>query len=97
MSYTLWARKQGLVTPLPSPPEPKASAYEYSSALLRTVDIERLENYLGFREEDDLDYGFKWALTQQGGLHWGEIYDGERGLSEEDVSYLEGLVRAYYA
>lgn len=97
MSYTLWARKQGLVTPLPSPPEPKASSYKYSRDLLRNVDIERLENYLEFRESNDLDRAFPWRLTQQGDLYWGEIYEEETELLEDDVSYLEGLVRAYYA
>jgi hypothetical protein len=97
MSYTLWARKQGLVTPLPSPPEPEASHYEYSEALLRTVDIAHLENYLEFREVNYLDLAFLWAATQQGDFYWAEIYEEERELSEDDVSYLEGLVRAYYA
>jgi hypothetical protein len=96
MSYTLWARKQGLVTPVV---EEKPTPKEYNWPPYKgRFNRDRCELLLeGDTHYDNFNYGFVWRRTPQGHNYWRDLADmAEEGgrvvLSLEDRAYIQHIL-----
>jgi hypothetical protein len=96
MSYTLWARKQGLVTPLVEK-EPTPQKYRWPPHP-GWFSRRRCELLLeGQTSYDNFNYGFTWRETPQGHQHWSTLaHRAVRGdhvtLSDEERVYIQHIL-----
>ncbi len=62
----------------------------------RNIVLRILDNPNNKEVIDDIDSAFTWDSTPQGGDYWGEIYQLDRKLSQNDISQLQQWVIQSY-
>lgn len=62
-------------------------------ALLDSVVVDYLDDYLEYGEREYLIEAFTWEYTKQGYRYWSDIYDGATLLTPADADYLQRLLQ----